>query len=196
MNSTPATRLQRSPRWRQTLHADGSVTAEPTGAMPSAIEAPPADASPANTPVSAVMTCQVLCVTPDVTLDALLTLMIERGISGVPVVSERGLPIGMVTKTDVVRHRYENGNTDSSDETRVSDLMIPIAHTLLESASLAHAAALIAWEGVHRLPICSDRGDVVGILSTLDVVRWMSRREGYSARRAGALSAPLVDWPR
>jgi CBS domain-containing protein len=140
------------------------------------------------------MTHEVVCVAPDVPLEALIALMIERGISGVPVVNERGLPIGIVSKTDIVRHRYENGETESG-ETLACDLMIPIAHTLLEGASLSHAAALMAWEGIHRLPICSERGDVVGILSALDIVRWISRGEGYSARRVGALGAPLVDSP-
>jgi CBS domain-containing protein len=193
MDSTNTTVSERSSRSRWTLLADGALTAKPTGSKQPSATSASRGSSPAETAVSEVMTHQVICVAPDVTLEALLALMIERAISGVPVVNERGLPIGIVSKTDLVRHRYENGNTEPADEITVSDLMLPIAHTLLESAPLSHAAALMAWEGVHRLPICSEEGDVVGILSALDVVRWMSQKEGYSSRRVGALSAPLVD---
>jgi CBS domain-containing protein len=37
----------------------------------------------------------------------------------------------------------------------------------------------MAFEGVHRLPVVSDGGEVVGILSALDVLRWFGRRAGY-----------------
>jgi CBS domain-containing protein len=180
-------------RHRRTLRADGTVSVEPTSSKLPQARGASAGSSASETPVSEIMTAEVICVAPDVPLEALLALMIERGISGVPVVNERGLPVGMVSKTDLVRYRYENGDTSSLDETTVSEVMLPIAHTVLEGTSLAHAAALMAWEGIHRLPVCGERGDVVGMLSALDLVRWMSRREGYSARRVGALSAPLVD---
>ncbi len=106
------------------------------------------------------------------------------------VVNERGLPVGMVSKTDIVRHRYENGETEAGEGATVGELMVPIAFTLLEGATLGHAAALMAWEGVHRIPICSDAGDVIGIISALDVVRWLSRAEGYPVRTASALAGP------
>lgn len=51
--------------------------------------------------------------------------------------------------------------------------------TLPESASLSKAAALMAFEGVHRLPILSNDGKVVGILSALDVLRWLAKQQGY-----------------
>jgi CBS domain-containing protein len=179
-------------RVRSTLRADGEVVVERLRARPPTVaeDAPNARSSKlGSVTVGEVMTTQVVCVTPEVTVERLIALLIERGISGVPVVNERGLPVGMVSKTDVVRNDYENGTTSAGDTT-VGELMVPIAFTLLESASLAHALALMAWEGVHRLPICSDDGDVVGILSALDVVRWLSREEGYPVRNVGPLNAP------
>ncbi len=170
-------------RTRSTLNVDGHLAVEE---MSSRL-APVLTGSPT---VGDVMTPSVICVAPDVEVESLLALLVERGISGVPVVNERGLPVGMVSKTDIVRHLYEEGKTESSDGTTVGDLMLPLAFTLLESAPLTHAAALMAWEGVHRIPICSDAGDVVGILSALDVVRWFSREQGYPVRSVGPVSAP------
>jgi CBS domain-containing protein len=192
--------LQSSPkvtRTRSTLYADGHVDIERVSARPTSLErrSRVPESHLAQTSVAEVMTPHVLCVSPDVTIESLSALLVERGISGVPVVNERGLPIGMVSKTDIVRHRYENGDTESEDGATVGDLMLPIAFTLLEGASLAQAAALMAWEGVHRIPICSDAGDVIGIVSALDVVRWLSHEEGYPVRTRSALAGPGANEP-
>ncbi|MBA3455662.1 MAG: CBS domain-containing protein, partial [Deltaproteobacteria bacterium] len=62
------------------------------------------------------------------------------------------------------------------------ELMVPIAITLGEKASVAQAASLMALEGVHHLPIVDPTGKLVGILSTMDVVRWLATNEGSPAR--------------
>lgn len=36
----------------------------------------------------------------------------------------------------------------------------------------------MAWEGIHRLPVCGPAGDVIGIVSTRDVARWVARVTG------------------
>lgn len=43
---------------------------------------------------------------------------------------------------------------------------------------IARVAALMAWEGIHRLPVCGPAGDVIGIVSTRDVARWVARVTG------------------
>jgi CBS domain-containing protein len=59
------------------------------------------------------------------------------------------------------------------------DVMSPIVLALHESSNIGQAASLMAFEGVHRLPVVADGGEVVGILSALDVLRWFGRRSGY-----------------
>ena len=59
------------------------------------------------------------------------------------------------------------------------DVMSPLVLTLHESSNIGQASSLMAYEGVHRLPVVSDEGRVVGILSSLDVLRWFGRRSGY-----------------
>ena len=57
--------------------------------------------------------------------------------------------------------------------------MSPVVLSVHESCNIGQAAALMAFEGVHRLPVVGDLGEVVGILSSLDVLRWFGRRSGY-----------------
>lgn len=157
-----------------------------------------------RTPVSAVMTTRVLAVRPDVSLDALADIFLDRGIGGAPVVDEEGRPVGMVSKTDLVRERLVTGDTgeavaagwqpsrghfrvemesgfhaEALPKALVAEVMTPTAFVLSENAPLAQAAALMAFEGVHRVPVVSDDGKVVGIITSLDVLRWMAQQDGY-----------------
>jgi CBS domain-containing protein len=150
----------------------------------------------AQVPVSAMMTASPLCVRADMSVESLARLLVERGISGAPVVDEAGRPIGVVSKSDLVRHSVDltPGPTERTDESAlaalgagfhldelvdasVGDIMMPIAFTVRATDSLSRAATLMGWEGVHRLPVVTDDGTVVGILSSLDVMRWLAPRD-------------------
>ncbi len=127
------------------------------------------------TPISAVMTADVVCVTPELSLDALIELLYERNFSGAPVVDADGRPIGVVSKTDLLRE-------PPPANAIVGDVMMPLAFTVSENAPLSQAAALMVEEGVHRLPVVSAEGRVVGLLSSFDVMRWIARESGYGAK--------------
>ncbi|XXT25141.1 CBS domain-containing protein [Sorangium sp. So ce429] len=64
-------------------------------------------------------------------------------------------------------------------QTTAREVMTPVVLHLHESASIRQAASLMAYEGVHRLAVTSDDGKLVGILSSLDVLRWFGRSCGY-----------------
>lgn len=53
--------------------------------------------------VSEIMATDVVCVSKEVKLDVVHDLFLELGISGVPVVDGQGRPIGVVSKTDLLR---------------------------------------------------------------------------------------------
>jgi CBS domain-containing protein len=123
------------------------------------------------TPLSSVMTPVVWCVAAGLSTAAARRILDERRIGGLPVVDEEGCPVGVVTRADL---------PGDGDDTRVEEVMSPIAFTLDERAPIAHAAALMAIEGVHHLPVVGAEGDVVGMVSALDVVAWVARQAGYS----------------
>lgn len=159
-----------------------------------------------NTPIGEIMTKNVICVPPELSVEELALMMIERNISGAPVVDGSKKVIGVVSKTDVVR-RSIDGDTESVEvpkvrlkngisynpgagyhvETRpaatVYDIMTPVAFTLSESATIAEAAALMAFESAHRIPIVSGSGVILGIVSSIDVLRWIAETDGYLVGR-------------
>jgi CBS domain-containing protein len=129
-----------------------------------------------STPISTLMSSDVCCVRPDVSVQALASLLIEGGLSGVPVVDERGEPIGVVSQADLVRHHYE---TSRQPPSTVVDIMTDVSFTLDEGASVSQAAAMMALEGVDRVPVVDPRGQLVGILSSFDVLYWLACETGY-----------------
>jgi CBS domain-containing protein len=156
--------------------------------------------------VVSMMSANTICVDPDLSLEALLQLFFDHGISGAPVVDERGRPLGVVSKTDLLRDQRETAgllelelfvqedadrvkldagyHVEQIREGKVRDIMTPVSFTLTENASVARAAALMAYEGVHRVPVLSASGRVIGLISALDVARWVAEASGFCLRGA------------
>jgi CBS domain-containing protein len=141
---------------------------------PDLIPAPDRGGDADVTLVTALMTDEVVCVRPELRVRALAELLGARQIGGAPVVDGNGRVIGMVSKTDIVEVHGRDADL------LVGDIMMSVAFTLDEQATIAQAAAMMAVEGVHRIPIVTRSGDVVGIVSALDVLRWVAGRHGYA----------------
>ncbi len=197
---------------RRVFHGDGTSTVDKTGYCASCQRSHPLEEpsqerpkvelkrSPSTTPVSAIMTREIVCVSPDFSIESLATLFLERGIQAAPVVDERGRLMGFVSMTDIVREQHDNADTDVVPPERpdtnepalrsgfhveplaratVGEVMTLDVLALHENTHVAQAAALLAFEGVHRVPIISGTGEVVGILSAQDVLRWLAGQDGY-----------------
>ncbi len=177
-------------------------------------EAPPSCAEPASgrsqtelqtalvrTPVASVMTREVACVEPELSLEALHLVLVDERISGVPVVDADGRLQGIVSQTDLVFAGYDRAEAldearrnerlygesaapsmDSETPTRVSEVMTRSPIAIRECASIAEASAVMSRAGIHRLPVVDGDQRVVGILSPLDVMRWLAEHAGVSTR--------------
>lgn len=151
--------------------------------------------------VGDLMTTPVRCVTKDTPATSLLRIFVEDGISAVPVVNGEGRPIGVVSKSDLLREQFRGGLPDDLalwstaghqepvtvealdeflDGRSVAELMTPFAFSLPVDAPVSLAAALMSYEAVHRIAVTETDGMVVGILSSLDVMRWLAKSNGYT----------------
>jgi CBS domain-containing protein len=122
--------------------------------------------------IAEVMTRDVACVRDDVSVESLQALLRDRGIGAVPVVDCEGFPVGLVSKSDLVRERWP-------DDASVAELMTPLAFTMREDDPLSGAAAVMTVERVHHLPIVAADGRVVGMLSSLDFARWIAAQAAF-----------------
>jgi CBS domain-containing protein len=144
--------------------------------------------------ISDVMTRDVFAVAPDTSIETAARLLSNRHITGAPVVSSGGKPVGVVTLADLVdpdRPRSErdgyplfyvvgSGTVEELGEDvrvgtgRVSDVMSPFVLSIESTATLREAATRLVEEEVHRL-LVMDGGKLVGIASSLDILRGMAR---------------------
>lgn len=123
-------------------------------------------------PVTAIMSRDLVCARPDLSVGALKDLLVKNHIGCVPIVDDRGRPKGIVTKLDLVE-RVETALS-------AAEVMMPLAITLNTQATIAHAAAMMAVEDFHHLMVVGVDHVLVGVVSSMDIVRWLARNDGFT----------------
>ena len=138
----------------------------------------PVQQSSVHDALSAVMTANVRCVAPDAELKTVLALFQEHGIGAAPVVDASGRAIGIITKTDLLR-ACDSDDAANACAQRVREVMSHVVFTLHAGADVSRAAALMGYEGIHHLVVTTADGKPAGIISSLDILRWLARERGY-----------------
>jgi CBS domain-containing protein len=86
---------------------------------------------------------------------------------GLLIVAAEERPVGVLTDRDIVLRAVATGH---GGETPVSDVMTSHVHTVVENASVEHAATVMADKQCRRLAVTDPGGRVVGVLSIDDVL--------------------------
>lgn len=136
-----------------------------------------------------IMTRSVISVTPETSIVDAANLMLQRHVSGLPVIDAQGKLVGIVSEGDFLR-RSEIGTqrkrrnwlrfilgpgTSASDFVgehgrKVSEVMTTSPVTINEDTALAEIANLMETKNIKRLPVV--RGDkVVGIVSRASLLQ-------------------------
>jgi CBS domain-containing protein len=140
-----------------------------------------------RTAISEIMTRAPVTVRPELALDDVMTLFLEQNISRAPVVDDSDQLIGMISKTDLLVDAYVRGDTEVDQRgdggtgshvheasNIVRDVMTPVAYSLAATTSIGAAARRMVADNVHAVPVVSETGRVVGILSATDVLAWVA----------------------
>lgn len=148
----------------------------------------------AHSAITTLMTHDIVTVRADAAIENVQWLLVERGIGAVPVVGADGKPCGILAKTDLLRERDEREvsvhvrGEESAEMTPsglvARDLMTPVIHCVTEHATIAATASLMAREHVHHVLVITELGAMRGIVSTLDITRWVAARERFTPREA------------
>ncbi len=123
-----------------------------------------------------IMTSELITVTPATPIRDAANLMFRNKVSGLPVVNEDGMLVGIITEADflrleVARHEAE----DPQPVETVDEVMSPRVLTIGPSHSITDAARTMVVNDVNRLPVVDDAGRLLGIVSRLDVVAVFTR---------------------
>lgn len=136
-----------------------------------------------------VMVRSVITVTPDATVEEVARTLIEKHISGVPVVDRHGTLCGIVTESDLMR-RSEAGTEKrrsrwveslvsrdqlasefvKSHARSVADVMTRDVVAAQPDTPLAEIADMLERNGIKRVPIVQN-GKVVGIVSRANLLQ-------------------------
>jgi CBS domain-containing protein len=151
------------------------------------------------------MTHAVITVTPETTIGEAAELMLERRVSGLPVVDAAGAVVGIVTEGDLLR-RAETGTERRrvrwlefliapgrlaseyahANGRRVGEVMTDTVLTVGPDDAVADLIDLLERRRIKRVPVI-DQGKLVGIISRANLVRALVRNLPRN-EQAGAVS--------
>jgi len=149
-------------------------------------------------PICSIMAGDLVCAAPDLEIGAVLALLVGQRIGCLPVVDEHRRPTGVITKFDIVeqidaamRAAAQGSPIPSDLPARIAeDVMMPIALSLDEHATISHAAAMMKSEDTHHVLVVDDAGALIGVVSAKDIVRWVVEHDALAVRRDASGAPP------
>lgn len=135
-----------------------------------------------------LMTLSPTSVTSDTTVRKVIQLMLDKDISGVPVLDTNGSICGMITEGDLLRKNvFDIGGRHSpkrpdetffaeyvrSHGTTVADCMVSEVVCVSPDQQVGELVSLMRSRNIRRLPVV-DAGRLVGIVSRRDVLKAIS----------------------
>jgi CBS domain-containing protein len=145
-----------------------------------------------------VMTREVATVRPETSVREIAALMMKKNISGVPVVSDDGAIVGIVSEGDLLhraevgterRHKWRFQFFDSDAVAReyakahglsARDVMSRYVISVRDDADIRDVADILDSHRIRRVPVLHD-DRLVGIISRQDLVRALSQAQASSA---------------
>lgn len=120
-----------------------------------------------------LMTIDPVVVAVDAPIEEAERLILDRQVSGLPVVDARGTLLGVVSQTDFMHLADPDVRTllhHKLTGIRVGEVMSQPAVTVLLTTPLIEAARRMLDEHVHRVVVVGDDQRPLGVLSAIDFV--------------------------
>ena len=133
-----------------------------------------------------LMMSNPMSIRADATVREAVEALTDHGFSAAPVIDEAGRPLGVVSRADILVHdrekaagqgaapgeRPEPGSPAGAlDTTRVRDIMTPAVFSVRPVTPAASVVEQMVELKVHRLYVVEEDGTLVGVITTLDVLR-------------------------
>jgi CBS-domain-containing membrane protein len=121
--------------------------------------------------VASLMTRDLVVAREDDVIAGVAELLAGYEVTGLPVVDDDDLLVGVISQTDLVRLRGLTPRWTGWHALMVRDLMTKPAKTISGSAQLDEAARQMTAQHVHRLVVVDGHGSPIGVISESDIVR-------------------------
>ena len=151
-----------------------------------------------NKHVRDVMTRHVVVANPGDAVSDALKLMVENRVSALPVVDGHDRCVGVISSTDLLQLALQLGgelealntaeglahelliekleHTGFSNQV-VNEVMTRVAVTVQPETTLVAAAAAMVRNQVHRLAVADAKGKLIGLISTVDIVKALAESD-------------------
>ena len=123
--------------------------------------------------VHTIMTADVITLTPSDTLGQAREILMSKHIHHLPVVEGKKL-VGMVTSWDIFKLGL---SAVAYQDMRISEVMSTHLATLDPDQHIGAAAEVLMEHLFHAVPIVNEHHELVGIITTYDVLRYEYRKE-------------------
>jgi CBS domain-containing protein len=130
-------------------------------------------------PITKVMTTEIVSVDVGQPLTEVYHALNRAKFEHIPVLDAE-LPVGMISSTDVLRLVYDIGSANDrmlttmlDHQFNLEDVMSTELVTLPDSASVHDAAEVLAEGGMHSVIVLDVTGELAGIVTTTDLVRYL-----------------------
>jgi CBS domain-containing protein len=165
----------------------------------------------------ALMTRGPLSIRADATVREAVAFLTDKGFSAAPVIDKAGRPVGVLSRADILVHDrevveylkptpeyYERGTlvapggeslqdgfqVEKADTAQVRDIMTPVVFAVKpETAAHKVVEDMLALK-IHHLFVVDNDGVLVGIISTLDILKHL-----HPERPGTSTSVPAVRGP-
>ena len=134
-----------------------------------------------NQPIRVVMTKNVASVRTSAKISEAMELMTEKNLGGLPVVDDENRVKAIITERDIA-----NMFADRISGIKVANLMSEKVITALPKTTIFEAEKTMTTQGFRRLPIISD-GKVIGIITTMDIIRFFGSGEVFKYLQSGTI---------
>jgi CBS domain-containing protein len=146
-----------------------------------------------------VMTTPAVSITENQSIKDVIELLAKGKFSGVPVVDENNVVVGILSDTDIIRYSQQvsvvpfadlsgwiSPHTDVTDlaslrqgidlvaRTTVAKVMKKKVYTATEETPVTELARLMSRRRINRVPIVDAAGKLIGIVTRADLIRNMA----------------------
>lgn len=137
--------------------------------------------------------------------------LVDKGFSAAPVIDHAGRPVGVLSRADILVHDREqvhhpvspeyysgtdlatekelaeNFQIEEVDRTSIKEIMTPVVYSVLPDAPTAEVITQMLGLKVHRLFVVDPDGVLIGVISTMDVLRHLRPENGApTAQQTGS----------
>ena len=132
-----------------------------------------------------LMTANPVSIDETLTVREALTFLIDKGISGAPVINAAGWPVGVLSQTDLLIHDREAlaGPKSTHPEAvpapqeagvQVRDVMTPGVFAVGRHTPSERVVEKLCGLKVHRLFVVDASGVLVGVITPMDLLRHLT----------------------